>query len=99
MRCSHGGEGTAAHDAVRDAIYYIIQDAGRAVVREKTEFLPSPILGSRGGCVDLVISEPGRGHTMLIVIIADPTRVDQVTRVAVVPQLAASKIARRKERH
>ena len=32
---SYGGEHTAAHDAVRNAIYYIVRDAGRAVVREK----------------------------------------------------------------
>ena len=54
-------------------------------MREKTEFLPSSIPGSRGGRVDLVIPEPGRGHTLLVVVIADPTRVDLVTRAAVVP--------------
>ena len=41
LRFSYGGERTAAHDAVRDAINYNIRDADRAVVLEKTEFLPS----------------------------------------------------------
>ena len=49
--------------------------------------------------MDLVISEPGRGHTLLDVVIAVPTHVDLVARAAVVPQHAASKAARQKERH
>ena len=44
--------------------------------------------------MDLVIPEPARGHSLLDVVIADPTRVDLVTREAVVPQHAASKAAR-----
>ena len=40
LRCSHGGERTAAHNVVCDAMYYIIRDAGRAFVRERTGFLP-----------------------------------------------------------
>ena len=98
LRCSRGGERTAAHDAVRDAIEYIIRDAGRAVVREKTGFLPSSIPGGRGGRVDLVISEPARGHTLLDIVIADPTRVDLVARAAVASEHAASEAARQKER-
>ena len=35
LRCSHGEERIAAHDAMRDAVYYIIQDAGRTVLRER----------------------------------------------------------------
>ena len=97
--CSHGGERTPPHDAMRDAIYPITRDAGRAVVREKTRFLPSSILGCRRGCVDLVISEPALGHTLLDVVIANLTLVDLVSRVTVVPQHAASKAARKKERH
>ena len=99
LRCSHGGERIAAHDALRDVIYYIIRDAGCAVVREKTRFLPSSILGGRGGRVDLVISKPARGHTLLDVVISDPTRVDLVIRAVVVSQHAASEVARQKERH
>ena len=41
LQYSYAGECTAAHDVVRDTVYYIIRNAGRAVVREKTEFLPS----------------------------------------------------------
>ena len=33
----------------------------------------------------LAISEPARGHTLLDVVIADPTRVDLVARAAAVP--------------
>ena len=80
-----------------DAIYYISEDAGRAIVREKTEFLPSSIPGSRGGRVDLVISEPARGHTLPDVVIADPMRADLVVRASIVPQHAASEAPRQKE--
>ena len=38
--------------------------------------------------MDLVISEPARGHNLLDVVIADPTRVDLVARAAVVPEHA-----------
>ena len=52
---------------------------------EKMGFLPSAIHKSREGCVDLVISELARGHTLLDVVMVDPTSVDLVTRVAIVP--------------
>ena len=77
LRCSHGGERIDAND-VRDVIYYIIRNAGRAVVREKTGYLPSSIPWDRGVRVDIVISEPARGHTLPDVVIADLTRVDLV---------------------
>ena len=71
LRPSHVGERIAAHDVVRDASYHIIREAGHVVVRGKTGFLPSSIPGGRGGRVDLVISEPTRGHTLLYVVIAN----------------------------
>ena len=98
LRCSHGGEHTTAHDNTCDANYYIIRDAGRVVVVEKTIFLPSSIPRARGGRVDLVISEPARGHTLLDVVIADPTRVDLFAEATVVPHHAASEAARQTER-
>ena len=58
----------------------------------------SPFVHPRG-LRDLVISEPARCHTLLDIVIADPTRVDLVARAASVPQHAASKGARQKERH
>ena len=76
LRCSHNRERSAAHDAMRDAMYYIIREAGRAFAGERTSSLPSAIPRGRGGRVDLVISEPASGHTLLDVVIADPTRVD-----------------------
>ena len=78
LRCSHGRERSAAHDAMRDVMYYIIWEAGRAFARERTGFLPSAIPRGRGGRVDLVISEPASGHTLLDVVIEDPTRVVSV---------------------
>ena len=68
-------------------------------MREKTGFLPSSTLGGRGGRVNLVISEPPRNHTLLDVVIADPTRVDPVARAPGVPKHAASKTTRPEERH
>ena len=55
-----------------------------AIVREKTRFLLSPIPRGQGGLMDPVIFEPARGHTLLEVVIADPTRVDLVARAIVV---------------
>ena len=48
--------------------------------------------------MDLVISEPARGHTLLDVVIVDPTRVD-LARAVVVPHHAAPEAVRQKERH
>ena len=90
---------TKYHDTVRYAIYNIIRDARRAIVRKKTGFLPSSIPRGWGGRVDLVISEPTRGHTLLDVVRADPTRVDLVARAIVITKHAASKAARLEERH
>ena len=47
----------------------------------------------------LALLASARGHTLPDVVIADPTRVDLVTRAAVVPQHAASEAAWQKERH
>ena len=52
----------------------------------KTEFFPSSIIGGRRGRVDLVIPEPAHGHTLLDIVIADPTRVDLVAQETIVPQ-------------
>ena len=54
---------------------------------QKTGILPSSILGGQGGRVDLVISEPVRGHTLLDVVIADPTRVGLVARAKLFPSM------------
>ena len=49
--------------------------------------------------MDLVISEHARGHTLLDVVIADPTRVDLIARATFVHEHAAWEVARQKERH
>ena len=38
----------------------------------------------------MVVSEPTSGHTLLDVVLADPTRADLVARAAIVPQHVAS---------
>ena len=63
--------------------------AARSCGRRR-DFSLRPSQGGRGGRVDLVISEPPRGHTFLDVVIADPTRVDLVARAGDVPHHAAS---------
>ena len=70
-------------DIVRCLLQYTRREL--VVVLENTGFLSSAILNSRGGCVDLVILELVRGHTLLGVVMVDPTSVDLVTRVAIVP--------------
>ena len=85
LRCPNDGERSAAHDDLHDAVFYIIQDAHRALVRGKMGFFPSSIPMGLGGRVYLMISEPARGHTLLDVVIADPTCVDLVSRAGVVP--------------
>ena len=43
--------------------------------------------------MDLVILGPGRCHTLLEVVIADPTRADPVARATIVPRHAALEAA------
>ena len=94
MRFSHGGERIDAHDVVRDAIYYITRCGTRS--RAGEDGIPPSSIPARGGRVDLVISEPARGHTLLDVVVAGTTRVDLVARAAIVPHHAASKVRGRK---
>ena len=99
LRCSLGGERSPSHAAMRDTIYYIIQNAGRPSVCEKKKFLPSSVSRGRGGRAGLVISEPAHDHTLLDVVIANPTRVNLVAQETVVPQHVVLEAKRLKERH
>ena len=89
LRRSHGDERTAAHNVVRDAVYYITRDVGRAIVRAKILFIPSSIPAGWGKRVGLVISEPSRRQNLLDVVIAAPTHVELVARATIVPPHAA----------
>ena len=51
--------------------------------RERTGFLPSSALEGRGGRVDIVISDVAVGHTLVDIVVADPTRRDLVERAVV----------------
>jgi hypothetical protein len=99
MRCARGGERTSSHDAVRDAVYYIIRESRQHAQRERTGFLPSSAPGGRGGRVDIVISDAVVGHTLVDIVIADPTRCDLVERAAERGLVAASDAERKKEAH
>ena len=46
--------------------------------RERTDFLPSSAPGGRGGRVDIVISDAAVGHTLVDIVVADPSRRDLV---------------------
>ena len=62
-----------------DAVYHIIRESGRHAHRERTSFLPSSPLGGR---VYIVISDAAVGHTLVDIVVADPTRRDLVKRAA-----------------
>ena len=99
LRCARGGERTASHDSVRDAVYHIVRESRQHAQRERTGFLPSSAPGGRGGRVDIVISDAAVGHTLVDIVVADPTRRDLVERAARQDLVAATDAERRKETH
>ena len=82
LRCARGGERTSSHDSMRDAVYHIIRESRHHVHRERTGFLPSSPPGGRGGRVDILISHAAVGHTLVDIVVADPTLRDLVERAA-----------------
>ena len=96
LRCARGGEWTASHDSVCDAVYHIVRESRQHAQRERTCFLPSSASGGRGGRVDIVISDAAVGHTLVDIVVADPTRCDLVERAARQDLVAATDAERRK---
>ena len=88
LRCARGGERTSSHDSVRDAVYHIIR-----------EYLPSSAPRGRRGRVHIVISDAEVGHTLVNIVVADPTSRDLVERAARHDLVAATDAERRKEAH
>ena len=99
LRCARGGERTSLHDSVRDAVYNIIRESRQHAHRERTGFLPSSAPRGRGGRVNIVISEAAVGHSLIDIVVADPTHRDLVERVARHDLVAARDAKRRKETH
>ena len=97
LRCTRRGERTASHDSVRDAVYHIIRESRQHAHRERTGFLPSSAPGGREGWVDIVISDAAVGHTLVDIVVADPTRRDLVEHAARQDLVAATNAERRKE--
>ena len=84
---------------MRDAVYHIIRESRHHVHRERTGFLPLLAPRGRGGRVDIVISDAAVGHTLVDIVVADPTRRDLVERAARHGLVAATNAERRKETH
>ena len=84
---------------MRDALYHIIRESHQHAHRERTGFLPSSAPGGRGGRVNIVISDAAGGHTLVDIVVADPTRRDLVERAARQDLVAATDAERRKESH
>ena len=99
LRCARGGERTSSHDSVRDAVYHSIRESWQHAHRERSGFLPTSAPGVRGGRVDIVISDAAMGHTLVDIVVADPTRRDLVQRTARHDIVAATVAERRKETH
>ena len=59
----------------------------------------NPAPGRRGGRVDIVISDAAVGHTLVDIVVADPTRRDLVERAARQDLVIATAAERRKETH
>ena len=90
LRSARGGERTSSHDYVRDAVYHIIRESRQHAHRERTGFLPSSAPWGRGGRVDIVILDVAAGHTLVDIVVADPTRRDLVERAAIHDLVAAT---------
>ena len=99
LRCARGGERTASHDPVRDVVYHIIRESRQHAHRERAGFLPPSAFGGRGGQVYIVISDAAVGHTLVDILVADPTRRDLVERAARQDLVATTNAERRKEAH
>ena len=84
---------------MRDAVYHIIRESRQHAHRERTGFLPSLASRGREGRVDIVISETAVGHTLVDIVVADPTRRDLVERTTRHDLVAATDAERRRETH
>ena len=84
---------------MRDAVYHIIRESRQHAQQERTGFLPSSAPGERGGRVDIMISNAAVGHTLVDIVVADPTRRDLVERAARHDLVAATDTEWRKESH
>ena len=97
MRCDRAGERASSHDSVRNTVDHIIRKLRKHAHRERTRYLPSTAPGGRGGQVDIVISDAPVGHTLVDIVVAEPTRRDLVERAARHDLVAATYAERRKE--
>ena len=79
---------------VRVLTYHI-----KYVHRECTGFLPSSASKGCTGRVYIVILDAAVGHTLVDIVVADPTRQDLVERAAIHDLVAATDAERRKETH
>ena len=67
---------------------------------DESELMPTnQIIGGRGGRVDTVISDAAVGHTLVDIVVINPTRRDFVERAAKQDLVAATDAERRKETH
>ena len=99
LRCARRGERTSSHDSVRDAVCHIIRESRQHAHRERTGFLLSSAPGGRGGRVDITISDAAVGHTLVDIVVSDPTRRDLVESADREDLVAAIDAERRKETH
>ena len=67
--------------------------------RERSGFLLSSAPGGRGGRVDISISDVAVGHTLVDIVVADPTCRDLVERAVGQDLVVATHAKRRKETH
>ena len=84
---------------MRDAVYHIIRESRQHAHRERSGFLPSSAPRGGGGRVDIVISDAAVGHTLVDIVVADPTRRDLLERAARHDLVVVTYAKRRKETH
>ena len=84
---------------MRDAVYHIIRESCQHAHRERTSFLPSLAPRGCGGRVDIVILDAAVGHTLVDIVVEDPTRCDLVERAARQDLIVAIGAERRMETH
>ena len=99
LRCARGGKLTSSHDSVRDAVYHIIRESRQQAHRERTDFLPSTAPKVRGGRVYILILDAAVGHTLVDIVVNDPSRRHLVESAARQDLSTATHAERRKETH
>jgi hypothetical protein len=97
LLCVHGNKCIGTHDAICDTFASIAQDVGFHVGREQLYVLRSTTFSSFHRQIDIVLTKNGI-HTLVNVVIANPTQADSFPQSCATQGFAISNATQAKER-